>query len=588
MEGYYEENGVLVKVDADGKEHRPDPNLEKGNAEKPVETTTTGNMEGQEKAMSQPVENEAEKEEKKGILRRLLEALRALYDSLHKNSAFSVFQEEIMKDMTALQFQSEINSELLSDITDRLNRIDGLAKLHGEEFEQATKQLSDFINENTEMACLLDPATGVTQYVLFDRVQISDALMQAGIEGKAINLNDYMMFIEADKDGNARLSSVKSFDELLQQYKTDIGANEKTDVARRGYSSLNFTMDDLQYLCNNANTFEKFRDMPVEDKKSWFDLCLKLDYEKVSNEMAEAKAWLKEANDAVKKGLDISKVDVNFERFDENSKNVNKYLDEVALQKKLTEALEKKNLEINKQNLERERKQLEQEEANRKLYLEREKERIKNLEEFNSQIAKGASKMALMFGNVALADIVKNATELPKYPNANKTAESFRKLFPNSDRKIEELFKDMMSKIKVKDGEILEDFKMMTKLTNAEGKEMPFTVSYKKGQDLDFMLAEMDNYHSKGIGHLLEKALTDMEKEQTVSRETIKEEMENTTRPYNDFGVDTTKGDKVYVDDERGNIHQFNTKETATDFKEEKKEENQIEEKEEKEEEGRQ
>lgn len=536
--------------------------------------------------VSKPVESEAEKEEKKGILKRLLEALRALYDSLHKNSAFSIFQEEIMKDMTALQFQNEINTELLSDITDRLNRIDGLAKIHGEEFEQATKQLSDFINENTELACLSDPATGVTQYVLFDRVKINDALMQASLDGKAINLNDYMMFIEADAEGNARLSSVQSFDELLLQYKTGNGIANENAGARRAYTSLNFTMDDLQYICDNTSLFEKFKDTPVEDKKAWFDMCLKLDYEKVSKEFAEAKAMLKEANEAVKKGLDINKTDINFERFDANSKNVNKYLDEVALQKKLTEALEKKNLEITKENLERERQKMEQEMANRRLYLEREKERIKNLEEFNTQIAKGASRMNLIFGNVALADIIKDATSLPKYIDAKRLQERFNEHFPNSDRQIEELFKSLMNNIKVKDGELLENIKAKINLTNAEGKQETFTVSYRKGMEIEFLLADMDNYHSKGIGHLLEKALTDMEKEQTISRETVKEEQENTTRPYNDFGVSEEKGDKVYVDDERGNIHQFTNKETATDFKEEKKEENYIEDKEEQE--GRQ
>ena len=84
---------------------------------------------------------------------------------------------------------------------------------------------------------------------------------------------------------------------------------------------------------------------------------------------------------------------------------------------------------------------------------------------------------------------------------------------------------------------------------------------------------QFNKNYSLGYAVLLEKAVKEL-------REEDKQRDENTIRPYNDLAV--TKTDKVYVED-RGTIQQFDSRETANDYKERKEDEYETRDKEEKE-----
>ena len=448
-------------------------------------------------------------EEKKSFIQRLLESLKRLFESMKRNSEFSIFQEEIMKDIDSLQFETEINQDMLKELSDKLHCLEGLTHANSSDMTKNIDTISKFIKDDTELS-MYRSENGSIQYVLFNREDLREKLFRAAT-GEEISLKESMLFVTVDKDGIAKLTPPCRYDDFINP---EIKGREE-------FTNQNFTLEDFDDI--DAHKVAAFSDKDGDTKRAFFvetfthsnEVFSKMIYESI-NAAKEGMSKGKN-NETIKSGID--KVD--------NVINKGRQHDE---------ALDKES-PVHKEDAPVEEKT-------------EEKATVQEAEE------KKAEKSDFFNGKTP-EEVIAEARE--KYKPEQD-------LFDTKDRYWEELMKKVLREGTFKEGKL-------TNKIDVKDEEGRTIARIPQNMPREKIGEQFNKNYSLGYAVLLEKAVKEL-------REENKQRDENTIRPYNDLAV--TKTDKVYVED-RGTIQQFDSRETANDYKERKEDEYETRDKEEKE-----
>ena len=477
-----------------------------------------------------------QKKEKESLLEKLLSALRSLMSVFKKNEAFSVFQEEIMKDVTALQFQTEVNAEILEELTKKLDALSGLMKLNDENLESSRDKLLDFINENTEIAHFIDKKTDTEQFIIFDRDKLNADLMKAGT-GLEVDLTKSMMAIEI-VDGKTSLVPPQRFDDIINPCLDD----------RERLTNMNWVIKDFDNL--DGHLEKGISSLTAVEKRQMFVELLTKNHEEERKNIENTQKIVSESLQNVKDGktadVDLDKINTAVNSLSERTNKDRERWEKNAEQQK---QIEEENRQREVERLERENRELKEREYQKQLEEERRK-RIREQERENSNVA---GLVVGMYAGLTVAEILARSQRDFSGTHTSTT---------NFDKAMENVLKSLMTEGRFLDGKLAENMSFDIGISG-----LPFNL--RKGTSIDSIESQLHKNYSEGYPKLVEKVTKELEQEKA-----------SVTRPYNDFGVSAE--DKKYVED-RGQIHQFNDKGTAENFKEEKKEDHFYEEKDEKE-----
>lgn len=479
-----------------------------------------------------------QKKEKESLLEKLLSALRSLMSVFKKNEAFSVFQEEIMKDVTALQFQTEVNAEILEELTKKLDTLSGLTKLNDENLESSRDKLLDFINENTEIAHFIDKETDTEQFIIFDRDKLNADLMKAGT-GLEVDLTKSMMAIEI-VDGKTSLVPPQRFDDIINPCLDD----------RERLTNMNWVSEDFDNL--DGHLEKGISSLTAVEKRQMFVELLTKNHEEERKNIENTQKIVSECKEALQNVKDGKTADVDLDKINTAvnslSERTNKDRERWEKNAEQQRQIEEENRRREVERLERENRELKEREYQKQLEEERRK-RIREQERENSNVA---GLVVGMYAGLTVAEILARSQRDFSGTHASTT---------NFDKAMENVLKRLMTEGRFTDGKLAEDMSF-----DIGGGR---TLDLKAGTSIDSIERRLYKNYSEGYPKLVEKVTKELEQEKA-----------SVTRPYNDFGVSAE--DKKYVED-RGQIHQFNDKGTAENFKEEKKEDHFYEEKDEKE-----
>lgn len=627
-------------------------------------------------------ENEAKKEEKAGLIRKLLEAFRKLIDALHKNSAFSIFQEEVMKDISTLQFETEINQELLGELADKLSKIDKALNINTDNLKKNESAIQDFVTDKTELSTFYNAETGATRYILFDREKLNEALFKCGA-GEEVDLRGAMMFIEQDANGMARVVPPYS----LEDFMNPMMQLSEAEIENRKLTNMDFTEAMWEQLDSPDHLQKSFHELSETEKEATVHAWIHGAYEQqkeilesVKNELNNVKEAVEQGKSAVFDKSDYENAIKGYEDFfmekaiakaeeaEKNNEDREDYNDffryafyNVADENKPTTIMhDLKVADIFNKNEKGEfissdwkitgiYNQMNEQTQKAEAVVEVAKKE-------NGQVAKAVftdkdawdileaygvgtiSRLPVVKGddgkNTPLFnEAVSNAyieqlkaqqrwQEIATYQAAMMAEENYRKqvqqraeqvkeeaiqyereqrqrqeeektlieqshemqsfitgttmafaiqkakrdiLMPNkpasgrADKDIEKLFEKVLTEAKFVDNKLVSSI-----VVPMEDK----TMSIKEGTSRESIINMMNKNYSEGYANLLQKTVEKLEKDSVV-------------KPYNDFGV--SQEDKYYADDDRGTIQQFDTKESAKDFKDRKEEDHKTWDREEKE-----